>query len=132
MDHSSPDSLPLSFHARVVVGAGRGKKMGVPTLNLELHDVPPELKYGIYASRVKIAEDWLDGALHYGPRPVFKDDVACEVHLLDAVLPDAPKTLAIRVIAYIREVRNFASVDQLKKQIDDDIAHTRNILREST
>lgn len=123
-----PPSLPLSLRATVIQGAGRGKQMGVPTLNLTLSDVPAELQEGIYACFAVIDGQKLQGALHYGPRPVFDDSVACEIHLLDITLDQSPAVINVEVVKYLREVRNFPSVDALTAQIQQDIQETRAAL----
>jgi riboflavin kinase/FMN adenylyltransferase len=119
---------PLLFTARVVSGAGRGRVLGTPTLNLALEQVPKELQEGIYACRAFLDGSWQPGALHYGPRPVFKDSVACEVHLLDTALQQAPASLEVKVVAYLREIRDFPTVEALQAQIADDITRIRAIL----
>ncbi len=43
-----------SFQARVIRGAGRGKSLGTPTLNLDRRDVPEDLEEGIHACLVKL------------------------------------------------------------------------------
>jgi riboflavin kinase/FMN adenylyltransferase len=118
----------LHFSAKVVSGAGRGKDIGTPTINLDLHDVPADLKEGIYACRAKIDGEWMDAAMHYGPRPVFKDDTACEVYVLDIELVNAPETLEVSVHGYLREVMDFPSVEELQARIASDIERTRAML----
>ena len=119
---------PLSFTARVVTGAGRGKLIGTPTINLDTLDVPPEMDEGIYACRAIIDNKNENAVLHYGPRPVFKDTSSCEVHLLDRTLEKTPEMLTVEVIQFLRDVRDFPSVDALKKQIGKDIDEVRAIL----
>lgn len=122
-------SLP-HFRARVVAGSGRGRALGVPTLNLRLEDVPMELPEGIYACFAIIHEKKMPGALHYGPRPVFEDEKSCEVHLLDHTLNDPPPEVHIEVIERLRAIRDFPSADALKGQMQEDIDQARAILKE--
>ena len=68
--------------ASVVRGAGRGKKLGIATLNFD-PNAARGLKEGIYVCRV-IFERPYWGVLHYGPRPVFGEaDNSLEVHLFE-------------------------------------------------
>lgn len=120
--------IPFSLKARTVRGAGRGKGLGTPTINLELEDIPASLQEGIYACIVTLEERRVQAAMHYGPRPVFKDTTSCEVHLLDTKIENAPESLEVEIVAYLREVRDFPSVEDLRKQIDEDIVKTRAIL----
>ncbi len=125
---SSPVQPPIRFRARVIRGAGRGKQLGIPTLNLELREVPAELTEGIYACFVIIDGSRLQGAMHYGPRPVFKSGIACEIHLLDTAIDEPPRDVDVDVRGRIREVRDFPSTAAMLLQIKDDIAAIRSIL----
>jgi riboflavin kinase/FMN adenylyltransferase len=124
------DHPPLPrFTARVIHGSGRGKGMGTPTLNLQMQDVPPGFPEGIYACRARLDGGVaLDAAMHYGPRPVHKDIPSCEVHLLDRNVLEPPESVEVEVVEYLREVRDFASEDELRAQIAKDIENTRSIL----
>lgn len=120
--------LPVTFSARVVSGRGRGKTIGVPTLNLNLADVPSGLNEGIYACRVSWGSQHADAAMHLGPRPVFQDSSTCELYLLDRVLKTSPPMLTVAVIAFLRPVRDFPTVEALTLQIEDDVRRVRGIL----
>jgi FAD synthase len=104
--------------------------------------VPTNLSQGIYACTVAIGETRYAGALHYGPRPVFKDTLSCEVHLLDVkdvtLSPSAmlrtgsdegAGTITIDVLERIRDVRDFGSTQELMEEIARDIESARGILR---
>ena len=121
-------ALP-SFEAAVVSGAGRGRRIGTPTLNLDLAAVPRELDDGIYACRARLdgEAEPRDAVMHLGERPVFRDSRTCEVHLLDGPPPETAR-VAVLDLAYIREVRDFPSPDALLERIAQDIAEARAIL----
>jgi len=121
--------LPLSFSARVVKGAGRGRTIGSPTLNLRLRDVPTTLPEGIFACRAQWSRQDAPAALHFGPRPVFKADRACELHIIDRTIARPPRTVTVTVIARLRAVRNFRTVELLKRQIVKDIKQVKRILK---
>jgi len=72
-----------------------------------------------------------NAVLHYGPRPVFKDTPACEVHLLDRLVEKAPVLVTVHIVKYLREVRDFASVEALQAQIAADITEARAIVAAS-
>lgn len=114
----------MQFTANVIKGSDRGRHLGTPTINLSLEKIPPELEYGIYACRCP-----LSAVLHYGPRPVFKDIPSCEVHILDESPEKTPTTLTVEIIHKMREVQDFPSVEDLKKQIQKDIDAARAILK---
>ncbi|MBP9751109.1 MAG: riboflavin kinase [Candidatus Peribacteraceae bacterium] len=118
------------FAATVVTGAGRGRRIGTPTLNLDLGSVPTELEDGVYACRARLDGDGnpLPAVMHLGPRPVFHDSRSCEVHLLDDVPPETTASVAVSDLAYLRPVQNFPSKDALVEQIGRDVAAARAIL----
>jgi riboflavin kinase / FMN adenylyltransferase len=116
------------FLAKVIQGSGRGKRIGSPTINMDLNDVPADMEEGIYACWANIDGTWQAGALHYGPRPVFKDISSCEVYLLDTTVNDVPSTIEIALVAYLRPVLDFPSVEALTRQITEDVTQTRAML----
>lgn len=125
-----PSSTPIRFTSSPIAGAGRGKKLNVPTINLDLQTVPPTMQHGVYACLVSLdsGKTWLQSATHYGPRPVFQDSVSFEVHLLDTTIATPPQSMQVQVIARLRDVQNFLSPDELKAAIAQDISQTRAIL----
>ncbi len=126
-------SPPLVFSASVVRGAGRGRTIGSPTLNLQLEDIPSTLEEGIYACFVMLGEEGetLPAAIHYGPRPVFNDSQTFEAHILDRTIDHAPDRVQVRVVAYLREVRNYETQELLMEQIQADVAAARAILSDT-
>lgn len=116
------------FSAHVISGSGRGKVIGTPTINLDLSDIPADLGEGIYACFAKISGEWLQAAVHYGPRPVFKDSKTFEVYLLDTTDPDVSDELEVAVIGRLRGVLDFPSTDALLAQIGQDVEQSRAML----
>lgn len=117
------------FSARVISGAGRGRTIGTPTINLDLNDIP-QIEEGIYAGWAKLDDTWQMAAIHYGPRPVFKDSTSFEVHLLDTTVQQAPDELEIALTDYLRPVRDFPSPTDLMAQIGEDVQQARGMLEE--
>jgi riboflavin kinase/FMN adenylyltransferase len=115
-------------NARTVIGAGIGKTIGVPTININLSDVPASLKHGIYACSAVIGNRTFAGALHFGPRPAVQKGIAMEVHLIDAVLHDLPSTISVSIIGRIRDVRDFPSLEAMRKRIAEDVEIVRGML----
>jgi len=135
----------MRFTASVIRGSGRGKDLGYPTINLSLADIPPELEHGIYACFVSwkreapaperssvrgTAGSGKRAVVHYGPRHVFQEGAAFEVHVLDTVMDEPPETLEIEMARKLRDVRAFASVEALKEQIGRDCEDARRILQD--
>lgn len=121
----------MRFMARIVEGAHRGRVIGSPTLNLAIADVPRRLRHGIYACRVRLGKKAALAAMHYGPRPVFRAGTSCELHVIDSVIRRPPKRVTVEIVRRLRSIRDFPSVEALKRQIARDVAKTREILKDA-
>lgn len=115
---------------RVVRGASRGRDLGYPTANLE---VPPKLAWpanGIYAMRVLLDGQWLDGVGSIGVRPTFESEGRrqLEVHLFDFDRDIYGAELVVEFVARLRDELKFDSVEALVAQMDRDAAEARAIL----
>lgn len=120
----------MHFSARIIPGSGVAKKQNVPTLNLELKDVPKELAEGIYACRVQLdnPNSRSNAVMHFGPRPVHDLPRSCEVHLLDESIENPPLSITVKIVERIRDVKDFENTDALKNTIQNDILKARAIL----
>jgi riboflavin kinase / FMN adenylyltransferase len=116
--------------------------LGSPTLNLDLSDISKELDDGVYAVRVVVDDEKFRGVMHYGERPTLGLGRSCEVHILEknqqspkpnhqtnpkSQIPN-PKSLIVTVAKKLRDVREFADEEELKRQIAEDIHCAKNIL----
>lgn len=116
---------PPTVTGRVVRGAGRGKRIGVPTANVAVDAgvLPPT---GVYAVRARWDGTWRPGVANLGWRPtVDHRQLAApvlEVHLL---IPRVPalrdRRLDVAFIRRLRAERRFPSVAALAAQIHRDI-----------
>ncbi len=96
---------------------------------MDLGDVPKDFHHGIYVCRVTMNGKVYGGAMHFGPRPVFKDAESLEVHILDETIADVPGSIDVEVLARVRDVLDFPDAEALKLAIADDIRITRGILK---
>ncbi|ADO44745.1 riboflavin biosynthesis protein RibF [Hydrogenobacter thermophilus TK-6] len=110
---------------KVVKGDGRGSSIGVPTANLEGTENLC-LKEGVYAVLV---EESLLGVANYGYRPTFGGRrKVLEVHILDFNENLRSKKIKVEFVKFLREEKKFNSLEELKKQIKQDIELTRSLL----
>jgi len=107
-----------------IKGKGRGKKLGFPTINLE---IPKDLilAAGVYGVWVKINKQKYLGALHFGPIPTFSEkEKNLEVFLIDVKIKPTNKfnhLIIIEILKKIRDIKNFSSIEKLKNQINQDV-----------
>lgn len=118
----------IRFSARTVTGSARGRTLGTPTINLHRADVPDHLEEGIYACWVRTTGEWMMGAMHHGPRPVFQDTASTEIHLLDREVETLPALIEVETAGYLRPVLDFPSTEELMVQIRADIDQSRAML----
>ncbi len=115
---------PYTVSGRVGRGAGRGRKLGVPTVNLT--DVPPQKLLppdGIYAVEVEWRRGRTGGMMHQGPIPTFADGRrALEAHLFDFEGDLYGEWVRITWVERLRDVERFASAEQLQHQMERDRA----------
>ncbi len=107
-------------------GAGRGETLGVPTANIELSE-RLDLEQGIYAGRALVQDKWYSAAISWGSAPVFNIiEPKFEVHLLDFFdQAMVGTTIRVELIKRLRDIKNFATVDELKMAMQEDIEQTR-------
>ncbi len=117
-----------SISGRVAVGQRRGATIGFPTANL--HDVPTLLPGdGVYAMRASVEGTVLPAAANVGPNPTFGEKARkIELHLLDYAGDLYGKTLSASFVKKIRDTKKFANAEELKSQIQRDIAFVRQTL----
>ncbi|MEK7591803.1 MAG: EamA family transporter [Patescibacteria group bacterium] len=122
----------VTFTSKKINGKGRGKKMGFPTINLA---IPKgfSVENGVYAVKVRLGAELYNGALHYGPIPVFGENKkSLEVYLLDVKnFPNSKvvgKNIVVELVRRIRPVMNFSTIELLRDQITLDVVHIRSIL----
>ena len=111
------------FYAKVVEGAGRGKKLKYPTANLvpiEKDQLFPQK--GVYFTRCIINGLNHYGMCNFGVRPTFaENDLVLEVHLFDRLSNDLyGNCIWIEFLERIRDEKKFPSVKELIKQLKKD------------
>ena len=117
-----------SMSGTIVQGEGRGRQLGFPTANIEPGEqlCPPN---GVYAIRVKLANQVFDGVLNIGIRPTFNGTkLQVESHLFDFDEIVYGETIEIFFIEKIRNERRFSNMHALVQQIHRDIAVANEIL----
>ena len=124
--HAAARMLGRSFSllGTVVHGDHRGRRLGFPTANLDLHHEvrPPQ---GVYSCRVRFEKKLYRALACIGLRPTFESRVpreVVEVHLLDFDAALYAKDIEVFFVRWLREERKFASVEALIEQMNRDKA----------
>jgi len=119
-----------TVEGHVASGDKRGRTIGFPTANLKLeHTLQPA--FGVYAVRVRRHDVGrvYDGVANFGLRPMFALPAPLmEVHLFDFSGELYGEVLTVELIAYLREERKLAGLDELTAQIAADCEEARRVL----
>jgi riboflavin kinase/FMN adenylyltransferase len=123
---------PYSLRGSVIRGDGRGKKIGVPTANIDYprEKIVPAL--GIYSGWTYLANQRYMAAISIGINPTFTPEnqvPSVEAYLLDFDKDIYEEELNIEFVARLRDEVKFESVDALVEQIWRDVEETRKILK---
>ncbi len=115
----------------IIHGEARGRKLGIPTINMVYPEKKVMVEKGVYASRITIQENEYSAVTNVGTRPTFHDDeqVVVESFLLESAFDDLyGKAARIEFIEYLRPEKKFPSAKDLVDQIHQDIGEAKEIL----
>lgn len=112
------------MHGAIVEGLHNGQTIGFPTANLKLSAPYVIPKFGVYKTIC-----YIDGFPHLsltniGIHPTIQqlDIPSIEVHIPNYEGNDYGKTMYLEFISFLRPEKHFASIEELKQQINEDIA----------
>ncbi|WKZ18479.1 MAG: bifunctional riboflavin kinase/FAD synthetase [Candidatus Jettenia sp. CY-1] len=118
---------PVSILGTVVKKSGRGRILGYPTANLNLHHEvrPPR---GVYGTKVHYAGQDYPALTNIGLRPTFvkesfsdeDETLEIEVHILDFQGSLYGQDLEVQFLFKIRDEMPFETTEELKTQIERD------------
>lgn len=120
---------PFEIRGTVIQGDQRGRTIGFPTANVELPNDMARPANGVYAARYITP----DGTVHHaavnvGVRPTFyetADAAVLEAHVLDFDVDLYGQEAKVQFCSFLRGERRFNGIDELKAQLEQDVADTR-------
>lgn len=118
---------PYGVEGPVVRGAERGAGLGFPTANIHPHNrVIP--RGGVYVTATLIDGQWRRSVTNIGTRPTFADErgTSIETHVMNWSGDLYGDVVRVRFLHRLRDEMKFASVDELKIQIEHDTARARD------
>ncbi|HEY4667166.1 MAG TPA: bifunctional riboflavin kinase/FAD synthetase [Anaerolineales bacterium] len=116
---------------RVVQGVGRGKRLGIPTANLEIWEERAVPGNGVYACFAELEGNRKPAVVNIGVRPTFADNLPAavvEAHLLDFEGDLYERELKLIFVDRLRDERRFSGPEALIEQIVRDIERARDLL----
>ena len=113
---------PYGVEGRVEHGAERGAVLGFPTANLHPRNrVIPA--HGVYITGTLIDGEWRRSVTNVGVRPTFAagTEPSVETFVLNWAGDLYGDVVRVRFLYRLRNERKFASIEDLKKQIEKDV-----------
>jgi riboflavin kinase / FMN adenylyltransferase len=126
-DASQMLGRPYAICGKIITGDKLGRKFGFPTANLNVTGLvlPP---HGVYSAVTKWNGGIYHVALNIGVRPTVatgKPELRVEAHLLDFKGDLYGQELEIEIGEKLRDEKKFASPEELRQQIAQDIAEVK-------
>lgn len=121
---------PYKVEGEVVYGNQIGRTIGAPTVNQLVSSTKLMPPNGVYASRVRMNGKIYDGVTNIGYKPTVTDKKVkgVETHIFDYEGDLYGKNIIVELLHYTRAEKRFASVDELKQQIQKDSNMAREYL----
>jgi riboflavin kinase/FMN adenylyltransferase len=120
-----------SVSGPVIHGDGRGKKINIPTANIEIPTGKAIPANGVYACYAWVENKKHPAVTNVGIRPTFTPDEFVphvEAHLLDFDNNLYGQQVRLEFVDRLRDEQKFPSVEALVEQIHADINRSREIL----
>lgn len=109
----------------VIKGLGLAKKLGWPTMNCSLQNIPRRLAQGVYAAQVQTRFGNFGGVAYFGPRLFHKKNIVFEIHCFGFKKNMYRKRITVILKKRLRGVKTFAAETTLQKQVQRDIQAAR-------
>ena len=103
-----------------------GRTIGFPTANIRFPKEKYPIKNGVYETVTTVNGKAYKGITNYGARPTFDDaNVWTETHLDGFNGNLYGKELTVEFVRFLRDIERFASADDLKAQLQEDLRRIR-------
>jgi len=110
----------MKFRRKVIKGYQLGRTLGFPTLNFHPGNFSETHAEGVYKADVWIDQKRYRGALFFGKKTNHAGNVL-ELFVLDFSRQIYGQFVSFEVIRKIRGPKVFANLNELKKQIEEDV-----------
>lgn len=119
---------PYFVSGNVVNGLKNGRKIGLPTANMDFDDNKFVPRTGVYMTKTVVDGRSYASVTNVGTHPTInKEKGNIETHILDFEENIYGKEIKIEFYKFIRDIKLFKDVDQLRRQICADIKNTRKV-----
>ena len=123
---------PYVLTGTVVPGKQLGRKLGIPTANLQLPEGLTVPKFGVYACRVSADGKIYPAVTNIGTRPTVEGQgITVEPWILDYTGDLYGREIRLEFHYFLRPEQKFASLEELKQEIHRNAEQTRECLKET-
>ena len=118
----------FSLYGTVIAGRRIGRTLGFPTANIVSHPNMAVPANGVYITKTKYDDRWVNSITNVGIAPTLREGKAfsIETHMLDYNEDIYGKNIEVCFIRKLRDEKKYESIDALKKQVADDIKKTKS------
>jgi len=117
----------FSLYGTVVDGKRVGRTLGFPTANITAHPDMVVPANGVYITKTKYDDKWVNSITNVGIAPTLKNKnvFSIETHLLDFNEDIYGKDIEVCFIHKLRGEKKFENIEALKHQVESDIRKAR-------
>jgi riboflavin kinase / FMN adenylyltransferase len=120
----------VEIEGEFIGGAGRGRSVTVPTLNLKPENelIP---KNGVYITRISLDErPFMESVTNIGVRPTFDErEITIETFVLNEPVPADATTARLDFLRRLRDETKFDTPEALRTQIMKDVKRAQKFFR---
>ena len=124
---------PYEVTAEVIHGKELGRTIGIPTINQRVLEGKILPAHGAYASRVHVDNQSYPGVTNVGIRPSIEDGEALsiETHIIGYRGDLYGREVKVEFLKFLRPEKKFSSLEELIKQIHEDIEQSKEMYSSS-
>ena len=115
------------LRGKIIHGKGNGRKVGMPTANLDYGSEQGLPKQGVYGVIATVDQVSYIGVTNVGTRPSVDDDshITVETYIPELDMDLYGKEMEVEFHLFLRGVKKFASLEEVRQQVEEDICRLR-------
>ena len=120
---------PYIMIGEVVHGKALGRTENMPTANIQIPDNKILPKEAVYATSIRLGGELLKAVTNIGKRPTVDDYeyITVESLILDFERDIYGEKLVLEIHEFIRDIKKFEILAEVKTQVDKDIERVRRV-----
>ncbi|MBU3840927.1 MAG: riboflavin biosynthesis protein RibF [Candidatus Ruminococcus intestinipullorum] len=118
---------PYGCSGRVEHGKKLGRTLGFPTMNVPVQPNKIMPRFGVYACKIYLDDNWYCGVGNVGIKPTVskENNTLLEVHVFGYTGDAYGKYVKVEFCKFIRPETKFHGVEELKLQVEKDIVSAK-------